>query len=145
MKNLLLTFGLFLCSNINAMHKTENQEKISAILFTVDTEPPVQIVQVPSRKKVKFDDQIGQQIKITGKNYNGMSIFSSVYISSDTPANVIVDFLRKFYDVKTVEYQKCSMSLDTYHELFPTVPSVTKKWSKVFWEKIISAVSFFDD
>ncbi len=142
MKNLLLTLGLFLCSNTNAMQT--DKEMISAILFTVNVTPPVQVIQVPSQKKVKFEDQVGQRIKVTGKSYNKVSR-PSAYIKYDTPANVVIDFLRKFFDVNTVECRRCNMSLDTYQELFPTVSSVTKKWPKVFWEKAISSISFFDD
>jgi len=145
MKNILLALGLCLCSNANAMRIVENQETISAILFTVDTEPPMQIIQVPSHKKVKFGDQIGQRIRVTGKNSTKTSVFFPVYINYDTPANVVIDFLRKFFDVKTVECQRGRMSLDTYYELFPTIPSVTKKWSKIFQEKIKSSFSFFYD
>lgn len=145
MKNLLLTVVLFLFSNTNAMQTAEKQETISAILFTVNTEPPVQIIQVPSQKKVKFEDQVGRRIRVTIENSNRTPIYSSTYINYDTPPNVVVDFLRGSFDVEMVKYKKCSMSLDTYYELFPTIPSVTKKWSKVFWEKVTSSISFFDD
>jgi hypothetical protein len=145
MKNLLLTLGLFLYSNTNAMQTDKDQEMISAILFTVNVNPPVQIIQVPSQKKVKFEDQVGRRIKVIIENSNRTPIYSSIYINYDTPPDIIVAFLSKFFDASIIECQRCNMSFDTYYELFPTVSSVTKKWSKVFWEKVTSSVSFFDD
>ena len=145
MKNLLLTVGLFLFSNTNAMQTAKDQKMMSAILFTVNVDPPVQIIQVPSQKKVKFEDQVGRRVRVTIENSNRTPIYSSTYINYDTPANVVIVFLRGSCDVEMVECRKCAMSLDTYYELFPTISSVTKKWSKVFWEKITSSISFFDD
>lgn len=143
MKGFLLIFEVFIFCVSNAMNSIEsqnsgNQKKLSAILYTSPKIQELRVVQVADSGenvyKIRFDNQIGSQIKVKTKLIEASASKEEVKQSISEAYNI------NFHDV---EATSCSIYLDDFYEMFPSITSQTKGFLKNLKNKILD-ISFFD-
>lgn len=127
--NFALIFGFIatLLSNehINAMPSAEQtadrQNRIPIALYTVRLEPPVEVLVIPSKEKVKLGGFIAPEINIDCKRFNGFPIYSPIHVRYDMSLNDIVDSLCESFHVEGIECREGSLSQEAFASIFPSL------------------------
>ena len=128
-RNLALIFGFFAAllstADINAMPSAEQtadrQDRIPISLYTVRLQPPVEILVVPSKEKVKLGGFVAPEINVICERYNGLPLYSPIYIRYDMSLNDIVDSLCASFHVEGIECREGSISQEAFSILFPSL------------------------
>ena len=143
MKGFLLILEVFAFCGSNAMNSTEpqnsrNQKKLSAILYTSPKIQELRVVQVADLckniYKIRFDNQVGSQIRVKTKRIKANASKEEVKQSISEAYNI------NFDDVVATT---CSIYLDDFYEMFPSITSKTKGFLTNLKDKILD-ISFFD-
>lgn len=126
MKNLALIFGLAVTllsgAELNAMPSAEqsadSSNRIPIALYTVGLEPPVEVLIVPSKEKVKIGGFVAPEINLDCKNYNGLPVFSPIYVRYDMSLNDVVDSLCESFHVEGIECREGFISQEAFSKIF---------------------------
>lgn len=137
MKRVFLISGVCIVFVVNAMPKKVEEKKISVVFFSVNTQPKIQIIQIPSKNKVKFDDIIKNEVNIKGNTYNGLPLYADIKIRCDTPIDEIKNMIKKAVRTDEIEVRKCFMPEDDYNEMIS--PLVSKKKIKEKYNEILGS------
>ena len=126
MKNLALIFGLatILLSDANAMKPAEQsknaQERIPIALYTVNLQPPVEVLMFPSEEKVQLGGLMAREINLSCRNYNGLPVYAPIRIRYDMSLNEVVNSLCASFGVEGVECREGSMPKKDFEKMFPS-------------------------
>lgn len=123
MKNLAMIFAFFVVvfSNSNAMQSersNRNQNGVPVVLYKVNVQPPVEVLQIPSKKIVRLGGVISKSIRIDCKEYNGIKMNAPINIRYDMTKEELGQSLCKAFGVDSVDFGEGHMSMDFYSKMF---------------------------
>lgn len=108
MKNFALILGLIfsLYFDVKAMqneNRSTNNQMIRFTRYRVGVHPAVEILQIPSEKKVSFGGYVNDEININVENYNGMKLYAPLYLRYDMSSVEIIDALFKAFHTGIID------------------------------------------
>ena len=123
MRNLALIFGfvIALFSDAGAM-QTENLgnnlKGIPVILYKVNVQPPVEVLQVRSKNIVQLGGIISKAINISCKEYNGIPMQGPIDITYDMTKEELGQSLCRAFGVESVNYFEGVMPKNFFERRF---------------------------
>lgn len=124
MKNLALIFGLIfsLYSDVNAMNQEKsllknNQTLIRFTRYRVGVHPAVEVLQIPSEKKISFGGYVNDEINMDIENYNGMKLYAPICLRYDMSSVEIIDALFKSFHTGTIDCRYDFMTKEDFSNM----------------------------
>lgn len=123
MKNLMLVFVLFVVSIADASamthEKSDNNRKgIPAIVYRVNVQPPVEVLQIQSKSIIEIDGVISKFINIDCEEYNGIPMKAPIKINYNMTKKELGQSLCKSFGVDSVDYFEGVMPEDYFARRF---------------------------
>ncbi|MBO7536722.1 MAG: hypothetical protein J6T29_00055 [Alphaproteobacteria bacterium] len=123
MKNLVLIFGFIVALFFNAetMQPAEfdnDQRGIPIVLYKVNIQPPVEVLQIRSKNIVQLGGIISKFIHIDCKEYNGFAMKAPIKINYDMSKQELEQSLCRSFGVNSVSYFEGIMPKDYFERSF---------------------------
>lgn len=123
MKNLVLIFVLFVVSiaSTGAMQpeKSDNAQRgIPAIVYRVNVQPSVEVLQIRSKNIIQLGGVISRFIHIDCEEYNGIPMKAPIDLNYDMTKQELGQSLCRSFGVESVDYFEGIMSEDYFVERF---------------------------
>ena len=126
MKNLFLIFGLAVAvfskfPEANAMHTSaeEFNDRAPFLLVQVQSNPPVEILNLPSEKRVILDGALsGKSINLQCKHYNGVPMRAPLIVQYDMDDSTFLRNIAEAFGPVSCRYTIGSMSRNTLSQIF---------------------------
>lgn len=124
MKSFTLVFALAVATffDISAMqpdHFNNKQSSVPVILYKVNVQPPVEVLQIPSKEKVCLGGISAKSINMSCKEYNGIKIQAPIDIRYDMTRDQIGQSLCSTFGVDSVEFREGLIPTKTFSKMFP--------------------------
>ena len=123
MRNLLLALGLALVLfsdsvvALTANTRTNLNERIPISIFTVEIHPPLRVLQIPSEKRIRFGDIIGEELGLS--SYRGLRLSKPICIRYDMTRQQMSDALCDSFNVNRVLYFEGVILRRHFERIFP--------------------------
>ena len=123
MKNLILTLELILilCSDLvtalTGNTETNPHERIPIAIFTVEIRPPLRILQIPSEKRIRFGDIIGEELGF--RRYKGLILNKPICVRYDMTIQQITEALCDSFNVNHVRCSEGVITRRYFERMFP--------------------------
>ena len=123
MKNLalILTLGFatfFDAHTMKSEQSNRDQEGVPIVLYKVNVQPPVEVLQIPSKKIVQLGGMISRSISIDCKKYNGIKMNAPIKISYDMTKEQLGQSLCTSFGVYSISFGEGVMPMDVYSRMF---------------------------
>ena len=124
MKNLAVFFAFFVSVffNSNAMQSEQSsrdQSGLPVVLYRVEVKPPVEVLQIPSKKIIQLGGIISKSIRIDCKEYNGIKMNAPINIKYDMTKEELGQALCTAFGVSSINFREGIMPTDIYLKMFP--------------------------
>ena len=108
MKSFALILGLIFTLHFgaNAMRnesRSTNNQMIRFTRYRVGVHPAVEILQIPSEKKISFGGYVNDEININVENYNGIKLYAPISLRYDMSSVEIIDALFKSFHTGIID------------------------------------------
>ena len=94
------------------------QEGIPIVLYKVNVQPPVEVLQIPSEKIIQLGGIISKSIRIDCKEYNGIRMRAPINIRYDMTKEELGQSLCSAFGVDSVAFGEGHMSKNLYSKMF---------------------------
>ena len=123
MRNFLLALGLMSILFVNSVTalsstvQTNLNERIPISIFTVEIHPPLRILQIPSEKRIRFGDIIGEELGLS--RYRGLRLSKPICIRYDMTRQQISEALCDSFNVSHVSCFEGVILRKHFERIFP--------------------------
>ena len=123
MKNLVLALELVLIlfsdlvTALTGNLRTNLQERIPVTIFTIEIQPPIRVLQIPSEKRIRFGDIIGEEIGFS--RYRGIVLNKPICVRYDMTIQQIADALCDSFNVDRVRCCEGVITRRHFERIFP--------------------------
>ncbi len=125
MKNLAMIFAfVVMFFNSNAMQSEQSgcsQEGVHVVLYKVNVQPPVEVLQIPSKKIIQLGGMISESIEIDCKEYNGIKMSGPINIRYDMTKEEVGRSLCTAFGVDSIRFGEGIMPMDFYSRMFDSL------------------------
>lgn len=123
MRNLLLALELVLALfsdsviALTANTRINLNERIPISIFTVEIHPPLRILQIPSEKRIRFGDIIGEELGLS--RYRGLRLSKPICIRYDMTKQQMSEALCDSFNVNHVSCFEGIILRKHFERIFP--------------------------
>ena len=119
MKSLVFTVKLCLVglSDFIMALSGNYDERIPMTVYTVDIRPPLRILQIPSEKRIRFGNTVGEELGFS--SYRGLLLHKPICIRYDMTIQQVADALCDSFNVTHVRYLEGVITRKHFERIFP--------------------------